>query len=139
MAIRVLLADDHELVRQGLRTLLEEQGFQIAGEAQDGREAVRLAIEVQADIAIVDFSMPRLNGVGVARELRARSHAIRIVLLTRHDEPQYVAEALEAGVDAYVLKRRAATDLVQALRRVVDGGTWLGPLLGWVALAIPLM
>jgi DNA-binding NarL/FixJ family response regulator len=130
MPIRVLLADDHALVRQSVRVLLEQEGFEIVAEAGDGRDAVRLAAEVKADIAVLDFSMPRLNGLEAARELRVNVRAMRIVLLTAHDEPHYVAEALLAGVKGYVVKSRAATDLVPAIRHVLAGGTWLSPLPG---------
>src|SRR5919201_957121 len=119
MPIRVLLADDHALVRQSVRVLLEQEGFEIVAEAGDGRDAVRLAAEVKADIAVLDFSMPRLNGLEAARELRVNVRAMRIVLLTAHDEPHYVAEALLAGVKGYVVKSRAATDLVPAIRHVL--------------------
>jgi two-component system invasion response regulator UvrY len=134
MAIRVLLADDHPVVRQALRVLLAGEGFEVAAEAADGRDAVRLAATVGADVAVFDLSMPRLTGLEAARELKEQSHAIRIVLLTRHEEPQYVTAAFGAGVHGYVLKRRAATDLVEAIHRVAAGGTYLSPDLSDAAL-----
>src|SRR5437764_1967680 len=134
MAIRVLLADDHLAVRQALRALLAAEGFEIAAEAVDGRDAVRLAASVRPDIAVLDLSMPRLTGLDAARELQGQSQAIRIILLTRHEEPQYVTAAFGAGVHGYVLKRRAATDLVEAIRRVAAGDTYLSPELSDAAL-----
>jgi|SRR6267143_1031551 len=127
MTIRVLLADDHPAVRDALRTLLTGEGFEIAAEAADGRDAVRLAASVGPDVAVLDLSMPRLTGLDAARELQGQSQAIRIILLTRHEEPQYVTAAFGVGVHGYVLKRRAASDLVEAIRRVAAGGTYLSP------------
>ena len=122
MTIRVFLADDHALVRQGLRALLEREGFQVVGEASNGQEAVRLVPDVRPDVAILDISMPILNGLDAARELQRSSQKMRTVLLTRHDEDQYVTEALRAGVRGYVLKSQAATDLVHAIQQVCVAG-----------------
>jgi DNA-binding NarL/FixJ family response regulator len=127
MSIRLLLADDHAVVRNGLRALLENEGFQVSAEASDGQEAVRLAAVVHPDIAVLDISMPMLNGLDAARELKKNEQGIKIVLLTRHDEPQYVTEALRAGVKGYVLKNQAATDLVAAIQQVGRGGVYLSP------------
>lgn len=127
MTIRVLLADDHALVRQGLKTLLEKEGLQVAGEASDGQEAVRLVSAVLPDVAILDISMPLLNGLDAAREIHGAFPRTRTILLTRHDEDQYVTEALRAGVNGYVLKTQAATDLVQAIDQVCRGGVYLSP------------
>ena len=126
MPIRVVLADNHALVRQGLKALLEREGFQVVGEASDGQEAVRLVASVRPEITILDISMPILNGIDAARELQ-KSSASKTILLTRHDEEQYVTEALRAGVKGYVLKSQAATDLVQAIREVCRGGIYLSP------------
>jgi two-component system response regulator NreC len=127
MQIRLLLADDHAVVRNGLRVLLEKEGFQVSAEACDGQEAVRLAATVHPDIAVLDISMPMLNGLDAARELKKNEEGIKIILLTRHDEPQYVTEALRAGVKGYVLKNQAATDLVAAIQQVGRGGVYLSP------------
>src|SRR5436305_813157 len=127
MSIRLLLADDHAVVRNGLRALLEKEGFQVSAEASDGQEAVRLAAVVHPDIAVLDISMPLLNGLDAARELKKNEEGIKVILLTRHDEPQYVTEALRAGVKGYVLKSQAATDLVEAIRQVARGGIYLSP------------
>jgi len=127
MAINLILADDHELVRQGLRSLLEREGFVIAGEASDGQEALRLTERVCPDIAILDIAMPNLNGVDAAREIGKLPKPPKTILLTRHDEDQYVIESLRAGVRGYVLKSQVATDLVQAIRQVSRGDVYLSP------------
>jgi two-component system response regulator NreC len=127
MTIRVVLADDHQLVRQSLKALLEREGFQVAGEASDGREALRLVPDVCPDVAILDISMPILNGLDAARELKKSSPRTKSILLTQHDEDQYVTEALRAGVRGYVLKNQAATDLVHAIQQVCRGEIYLSP------------
>ena len=127
MAIRVVLADDHVLVRQGLKSLLEREGFQVVGEASDGHEAIRRVASTHPDIAVMDISMPMLNGVDVARELKRSSPKTKSILLTQHKEDQYVFEALEAGVKGYVLKSQAAGDLVVAIKQVSRGQSYLSP------------
>ena len=127
MAINLILADDHELVRQGLKSLLEREGFVVAGEASDGQEALRLTGRVCPDIAILDIAMPNLNGVDTAREMGKLPNPPKTILLTRHDEDQYVIESLRAGVRGYVLKSQVATDLVQAIRQVSRGDVYLSP------------
>lgn len=127
MTIRVFLADDHELVRQGLKALLEREGFQVVGEASNGQEALRLVPDARPDVAVLDISMPILNGVDTARELQKSSRKTRSILLTRHDENQYVTEALRAGVRGYVLKNQAANDLVHAIQQVCRGEIYLSP------------
>lgn len=127
MSIRVLLADDHALVRQGLKAFLERQGFQVVGEASNGEEALRMAVKTAPDIAIMDVSMPVLNGLDAARELQKSSPKTKVVLLTKHDEDEYVAEALRVGARGYVLKSQAAVDLVHALQEVSGGSIYLSP------------
>jgi two-component system, NarL family, response regulator NreC len=127
MTIRVVLADDHQLVRQSLKALLEREGFQVAGEASDGQEVLRLVPNVFPDVAILDISMPILNGLDAARELKKSSPKTKTILLTQHDEDQYVTEALRAGVRGYVLKNQAATDLVHAIQQVRRGEIYLSP------------
>jgi DNA-binding NarL/FixJ family response regulator len=127
MPTRVLLADDHALIRQGLKALLEKQGIQVVTEASDGQEAVRLAEKAQPEIAILDITMPLLNGVDAARELMKSTPRIKVILLTQHDEDQYVTEALRAGVKGYVLKSQAADDLIHAIREVCKGSVYLSP------------
>ena len=123
----VLLADDHQLVRQGLRALLEAAGHTVVGEAADGREALALVRELSPAVLVLDISMPLLNGLEVAREIARSAPRVRVVLLTMHDDCRYVADALEAGVRGYVLKYQAADDLVDAIREVMRGGTYMSP------------
>jgi two-component system response regulator NreC len=127
MPIRILLADDHSLIRQGLRALLEKQGFQIVCEASDGQEALRSVMEAHPDVAIVDISMPVLNGVDTAREMKKCAPKTKVILLTQHDEEQYVTESLRAGVRGYVLKSQAGSDLVHAIQEVCRGSVYLSP------------
>jgi two-component system response regulator NreC len=127
MPTRVILADDHILVRQGVKSLLEREGFQVVAEASDGQDLVRLSAKLLPDVAVVDISMPILNGLEAVRELRKVSPKTKPILLTRHDEDQYVTEALRAGVKGYVLKHQAANDLVHAIHQVCRGGIYLSP------------
>jgi DNA-binding NarL/FixJ family response regulator len=124
---RILLADDHTLVRQGLKALLEGKGFEVVAEAGDGQEAVRAARERCPDIAVLDFSMPLLNGRDAAREILRVCPRARAILLTMHAEDQYVLDALRIGVRGYVLKAQAADDLVLAIREVQRGLMYLSP------------
>ena len=127
MAIRVVLADDHVLVRQGIRSLLEREKFQVVAEGSDGQELTRLAATHQPDIAILDISMPTLNGIDAARELARSCPKTKAILLTQHEEEQYIHEALEAGVRGYVLKSQLASDLIHAIQQVSRGGFYLSP------------
>jgi two-component system response regulator NreC len=127
MGPRLLLAEDHVLMREALRALLEREGMTIVGEATDGREAVRLARTTAVDIAVLDVSMPILNGIDATREIGRVSPSTRVIVLTRHDEDPYVAEALRAGAKGYVLKKQAATDLLAAIREVSRGRVYLSP------------
>jgi DNA-binding NarL/FixJ family response regulator len=127
MPIRVVLADDHTLVRQGLKSLLEREGIQVVGEAQDGQEVMQLAAKHSPDVAVLDISMPILNGLDAARELKRSAPKTKTILLTRHDEDEYLIEALRAGVKGYVLKNQAASDLVHAIQLVCRGQVYLSP------------
>jgi two-component system response regulator NreC len=127
MSPRILLADDHVIVRQGFRALLEREGHDVVAEAADGQEAVRLACELGPDVAILDFAMPLLNGLDAAKEIRRRSPGTRMILLTVHTEDHYVLEALNAGVHGYVVKTQAAADLVQAIREIRGNAIYLSP------------
>ena len=127
MPVRVLLADDHALVREGIKATLEASGLSVIGEASDGRDAVRLARELQPDVAVFDIGMPGLNGVDAARVALKESPRLKIVLLTVHTEDAYVAEAIRAGVGGYVLKKQATADLVRAIQEVSEGNTYLSP------------
>jgi len=125
MPLRVILADDHAMFLQGLRSLLERDGIEVAGEALDGREAVRLAGEHSPDVAVLDLSMPLLNGLDAAREIRKVSPDTKLIILTRHTEEQYVIEALRAGVNGYLLKTKAAAVLVQAIKDISTGSLYV--------------
>jgi len=127
MPIKVLLADDHTLIRQGLKSLLEREGIQVVGEAQDGHEVLQLAAKHSPDVAVIDISMPLLNGLDAARELKRSAPKTKTILLTRHDEDEYLIEALRAGVKGYVLKNQAASDLVHAIQLVCRGQVYLSP------------
>ena len=125
--MQILLADDHGVVREAIRALLEQQGFQVVGEAADGLEAVRLAEKFKPRVAVLDLSMPLLNGVEASREIARISPQTRIIILTMYKEDQYVLEALRAGVFGYLLKTSAAKDLVEAIRQVSHGTVYLSP------------
>jgi two-component system response regulator NreC len=127
MPTRIVLADDHVLVRQGLKSLLEREHFQVMAEASDGQDAVRLIETHHPDVAILDISMPTLNGIDAARGLSRTAPKTRVILLTQHEEEQYIHEALEAGVKGYVLKNQVANDLIQAIRQVCRGEFYLSP------------
>jgi two-component system, NarL family, response regulator NreC len=127
MPTRIVLADDHVLVRQGLKSLLEREHFQVMAEASDGQDAVRLIESHHPDIAILDISMPTLNGIDAARGLSRTAPKTKVILLTQHEEEQYIHEALEAGVKGYVLKNQVANDLIQAIRQVCRGEFYLSP------------
>lgn len=127
MPIRVVLADDHVLVRQGLKSLLEREKFQVVAEASDGQELIRQAETHHPDIAVLDISMPTLNGIEAARELARSSPQTKVILLTQHEEEQYIHEALQVGVKGYVLKSQVASDLVHAMQQVSRGGIYLSP------------
>jgi len=127
MSGQILIADDHPLVRQGLRSLLEQHGFTIVGEAADGREVTQLAQELEPDVAVLDLAMPLLNGLDAAREITRTSRRTKTILVTVHTADQYVLEALQAGVRGYVLKSQATAELVQAIQEVMRGGRYLSP------------
>jgi DNA-binding NarL/FixJ family response regulator len=127
MRLQILLADDHLIVRQGLKALLEREGLEVVGEAPDGLEAVRLARDLHPDVAVLDIGMPLMNGLDAAREILRASPRTKAILLTMHAEDHYVLEALRAGVTGYVLKTKAAGDLVQAIQEVAGGAIYLSP------------
>jgi two-component system response regulator NreC len=124
---RLLLADDHAIVRDGLKAILKDEGFDVVGEASDGREAIRLGQELGPDVAVLDISMPMLNGIDAAREILKTSPETKIVLLTMYTEDRYVLGGLRAGISGYVLKSKAASSLVQAIDAVRKGELYLSP------------
>jgi DNA-binding NarL/FixJ family response regulator len=125
---RILLADDHALVRRGLRLILDAQpDLEVIAEAGDGAEAVKLALSNDADLAILDISMPRMTGLQATRELRQRCPNLRVLILSMHESEQYLYEALTAGASGYVVKRAADRDLVEACRATIRGEPFLYP------------
>ncbi len=127
MPARILLVDDHALVRQGLRSLLVQEGFSVVGEAADGLEAVEKIRALSPDIVVMDISMPAQNGLNVAREVHKCFPQVKVILLSQHTEDMYIADALEACVAAYVLKSQASSDLVHAIHQVSSGKVYYSP------------
>ena len=127
MRIRVLIADDHTLVADGLRALIATQpDMEAVGQAADGREAVRRAIELRPDVVVMDLTMPEMNGIDAARAIRAKLDATRIVMVSMHSSPEHVQRALEAGAMAYLVKRSASRELISAIRAVHAGRRFFG-------------
>ena len=126
MTTRILIADDHGIVRSGLRMLIDRQAdMEVVAEAEDGLEARELALRERPDVAVLDVSMPGLTGLQAAREIRSQDESVRVLLLSMHDDERYFLEGLEAGAAGYVLKRAADTDLIDAIRAVAGGRTFL--------------
>jgi DNA-binding NarL/FixJ family response regulator len=124
--IRILIADDHGIVRSGLRMLIDRQAdMSVVAEAKDGIDALEMAQAEHPDVAVLDVSMPRMTGLQAAREIRSHSPATRVLMLSMHDDERYFFEGLEAGASGYVLKRAADTDLIDAVRTVAAGRTFL--------------
>lgn len=121
-AVRVLVADDHALIRQGvIRASVRKGGFQVVGEAEDGREAVALARRLEPDVVLMDIRMPHMDGVEATMKIHAERPATRVIILTVHDDERSVLRAIEAGASGYLLKTTGADDLVEAVRRVHAG------------------
>jgi len=127
-AIRILLADDHTVVRKGLRLLLETQpGFTVIADAADGREAVAMAEKLAPDVVVMDVAMPTLNGIEAARQITARQPQTAVVFLSMHSDEGYVLKALKAGARAYLLKDSAEYDLINAVKAVSEGKAFFSP------------
>jgi DNA-binding NarL/FixJ family response regulator len=128
LTTRILLADDHGLVRRGLRLILDAQpDLEVVAEAGDGAEAVKLALEGDVDLAILDISMPRMTGLQATRELQQRRPELRVLILSMHESEQYLYEALRAGASGYVVKKVADRDLLEACRATMRGEPFLYP------------
>jgi two-component system, NarL family, response regulator NreC len=129
--LRILLADDHTLVRQGLRKVLEERpDWQVVAEAGNGRDAVRLAEEHRPDVAVVDVAMPLLNGIEATRQIARRAPQTRILVLSMHSDEAYVTQILKAGAIGYLLKDSADVDLLEAVQAVSQGRSFFSPAVG---------
>lgn len=135
--LRVFLADDHPVVLAGMKALVTaDDTLEVVGEAADGRTALRMATELSPDIAILDISMPGLNGVKVAELLRTACPKCRILALTVHEDRGYLRQLLELGVAGYLLKRSAGEELVRAIRAIASGGMYLDPAVAGKALGV---
>jgi len=133
--IRVLLADDHNLIRAGLRLVAEQQpDLTVAGEAADGRQAVAMAHSLKPDVVVMDIGMPDLNGIEAARQIRESLPDTQIVMLSMHSDEGYILRALKAGARAYLLKDSAEADLARAIRAAVEGKSFFSPAVGKVLL-----
>jgi DNA-binding NarL/FixJ family response regulator len=134
-SIRVLLADDHKLIRAGLRLVVDQQpDLKVVGEADDGRQAVELTKSLKPDVVVMDIGMPNLNGIEAVRQIREIRPSAAVVMLSMHSDEGYVLRALGAGARAYLLKDSATTDLVQAIHAVVEGKSFFSPAVSQVLL-----
>ena len=133
--MRILLGDDHTLVRQGLRKILEEQpDWEVVGEASDGREAVRETAALQPEVAVLDIGMPLLNGIEATRQIVRRFPAINVLILSMHSEEAYITQAMQAGARGYLLKDSADTELIRAVGAVAAGKSFFSPVVAKVML-----
>lgn len=124
--IRILIADDHALVREGICSLLaRRKDMEVVGQAADGQQAVEQTLALHPDVVLMDISMPVMNGLEATRDIRARFPAARILVLTQHDDKEYVVPMLRAGAAGYILKRARSADLVNAIHTVHRDGTYL--------------
>ena len=130
MSMRILLADDHGVLRGGLRVLLNQQpGFEVVGEAADGREALRLADELHPDLALVDITMPLMDGIEVTRALKERQPGVIVLILSVHEDQELLREAIKAGAAGYILKHAAEAELIAAIQRILRGDLYVDPAL----------
>ncbi len=128
MPVSIVLADDHTMIRRGLKSLIEsETNYRIVGEAADGRETMRLAAELSPDIVIMDISMPMLNGIEAARQIKQENAAVKIIALSVHTEVSFVRQMLQAGASGYLVKHSDFEELTKAIPRVLDDQIYLSP------------
>ena len=125
--VRVLLIEDHTIVRQGLRRLLEEKGVDVVGEAEDGRKGLEAARKLEPDVVLMDISMPRLGGIEATRRIRKELSGTKVIILTIHLDENYIFKALDAGANAYLVKETASEDLYEAIAAVMRGETYFSP------------
>src|SRR4028119_1263961 len=126
--LRILIAEDHEMMRAGMKLLVEaEEDMEVVGEASDGRAAIELAKQFQPDVILMDISMPELNGLKAAAKLKRIAPDLKILTVTRHTDDAYWQELLQAGVSGYILKQSAPTELISAIRAVASGNSYLDP------------
>ena len=126
-AVRLMLADDHRMLREGLRRSMTEQGFSVVGEAADGAQAVELAHRLQPDVVLMDVTMPELDGVGATREIRASLPNVRVVMLTMHADEDVLASAIRAGASGYLVKDCSTREIAEAVRMAASGETIISP------------
>lgn len=137
--LRILLADDHETVRTGLRVILNAQAdMEVVGEAADGQAVIEKTQELQPDVVLMDVSMPRLNGLQATKTLRERAPAVKVLTVTRHGDVAYLHQLLQAGASGYVLKQSRAAEVLQAIRAIASGGTYIDSAMTADALAAPV-
>jgi DNA-binding NarL/FixJ family response regulator len=132
--VRIVIVDDHVILLQGIRKLEAEPGYQVVGEASDGLEAVELIKRLKPDIAIMDITLPGLNGLDAARSIAAASPRTRTILLTMHKESPYVIEALNTGVHGYVIKTEASADLLRAIREASRDRMYFSPAISQIVI-----
>ncbi len=126
-AVRLMLADDHRMLREGLRRSMTEQGFSVVGEAADGAQAVELAHRLQPDVVLMDVTMPELDGVGATREIRSALPNVRVVMLTMHADEDVLASAIRAGASGYLVKDCSTREIAEAVRMAASGETIISP------------
>jgi DNA-binding NarL/FixJ family response regulator len=132
MASRILISDDHTLLREGLKSLLQKNGFEIAGEAGDGRSAVRLAKKIRPEIVILDISMPFLNGIEATKQICSEAPQAKVIVMSMHSASHFILAALHAGAAAYLLKDSAFEELLVAVTSVLKGQVYLSPAIAGV-------